>query len=350
MTRAWLAAAAAAALIATAPASSRAAPSAGSGRLAPSSSRVARGSFRARSLGVDKSYVVYLPASYGQTGRRYPTIYMLHGLGGSEGNWTELFELDRAADRLALEAIVVMPDGDDSFYSNAASSYSYADCLRGKGTFSSDDPTTRYCVRTPRYEDYITRDLVAHIDRRFRTVADRSFRAIGGLSMGGYGALYLAFRHPELFSIAISHSGVASLLYAGPYPYRPNKGRLADAPEQVLARLGRFRGLFEHVFGTTTGNWREHDPVVLSDSIRPGALDIYMDCGDADGFQLQHAAQFLSERLAARGIDHEWHLIAGGKHDADLWRVRIEHSLRFASQRFAGRQSKMPVTPAARSR
>jgi len=316
-----------------APAATHAAPTAG----ARASGEVLRRSFRSHSLGVSKDYVVYLPPGYRKSTRRYPTIYMLHGLGGSEGNWTELFELDRTADRLGLEAIVVMPDGDDSFYANAASSYSYAACLHGKGTFSTDTPTSHYCVKKPRYEDYVTNDLVHHIDRRFRTLADRRFRAIGGLSMGGYGALYLAFRHPERFSIAISHSGVASLLYGGPYPYQPKRGRLVDSPRAVLDKLGQFRELFEQVFGDDIDNWRRHDPVALSESLEPGALDLYMDCGDADGFQLQHAAQFLSERLRARGIAHEWHLISGGKHDADLWRARVEHSLRFAAEHFASR-------------
>ncbi len=293
----------------------------------PSASAISSKTFSSASLGVDKRYFIYLPAGYASSSRRYPVVYMLHGLGGSEDNWPSRMGLGVAADKLGLEAIVVMPDGDDSFYSNNIQSVPYDKCLAGTRFGKKDDMRT-YCVKTPRYEDYIARDLVAHIDGTYRTIARRSGRAIGGLSMGGFGALMLAMRHPDLYSAVASHSGVASLLYRGPYPYVTGKAQIADDPKPWIKSAGNFGVVFERAFGTDIANWRAHDPATLGAKLAPGQLAIYLDCGTEDEFRLDNGMQHLHDVLKQAGVAHTYHLVPG-RHNTAFWRDRIGHSLAF---------------------
>src|SRR5688572_32139949 len=161
--------------------------------------RVETQRFASKALGVDKDYLVYLPAGYdADATTRYPVLYYLHGLTGDETNWTDKGDLAGAADALGLRAIVVMPDGDDSFYTNAVADYDYDKCLAdGGGLFVPGQPKHRTCVRHRAYETYMVEDLIQEIDGRYRTIAARDGRAIAGLSMGGFGALKLALKHKD---------------------------------------------------------------------------------------------------------------------------------------------------------
>lgn len=257
------------------------------------------------SLGVRKHYKIWLPAGYDTlTSRRYPVIYMLHGLGGDEENWLGGGALDQAADQLKLQAIVVMPDGDDSFYANSAT-----------------NPAARY-------EDYMVQDLVGHVDATYRTIAAREARGIGGLSMGGFGALQLAMRHQDLYAAAASHSGVDALLYLGPHPYVAGKVQLLEDVRQWGLTIGPIGTLVRGIFGTDPANWRAHDPAHLARSLKDGDLALYLDCGTEDYFLLHDNAQYLHDILLERGVKHEWYL-GPGTHTFDFWRERIDDSLAF---------------------
>ena len=135
-----------------------------------------------------REVTVYLPPGYGRNHKkRYPVVYLLHGfaanhrafMAGVYSNMNTRLSMDsliRAG--LAKEMIVVTPNArnafDGSFYVNS--------------------------VTTGNWEDFIYRDLVSFIDRRYRTIRNRSARGIAGHSMGGYGALWVGMRHPETFS------------------------------------------------------------------------------------------------------------------------------------------------------
>ncbi|HUQ01235.1 MAG TPA: alpha/beta hydrolase family protein [Kofleriaceae bacterium] len=298
--------------------------------------KVLDASFESKALGVVKKYKVYLPAGYDAlTARRYPVVYMLHGLGGNETNWVGGGKLDAVADGLHLQAIVVMPDGDDAFYANAATSPDLKACLAaGTPPFSDDERPEDFCVAKRSYEDYIARDLVAHVDATYRTIALRRARGIGGLSMGGFGALQLAMRHKDLFAATASHSGVHSLFYEGPHPYEAGKVKL----HEDLATWGRGLGMIgEHirgVFGAELANWRAHDPTTLAQQLENGELAIYLDCGTEDIFQFHDSGQYLHDLLTARGITHEWYL-GPGKHDFSFWGERIDDSLAFFTRSLA---------------
>lgn len=139
----------------------------------------------------DRNVSVYLPPSYDGSGtRRYPVLYMLHGIGDTEKVWLRSWQPGNAGfdsipalmdsgikeDRFG-EFIVVMPDGRTnwfgSFYVNSAA--------------------------TGNWEDFFSRELVGFVDEKYRTIADAGHRAIAGHSMGGYGAITLGMKHPEVF-------------------------------------------------------------------------------------------------------------------------------------------------------
>lgn len=295
----------------------------------PSPSRVETETVASAALGVDKKVVVYLPRGYdSQPARRYPVFFYLHGLGGDETNWVESGELDEQADQLGLEAIVVMPDGDDGFYVDSKMPIDYDACLEaGAGLFlpGRQDPKTT-CVRARNYETYVAKDLVSWVDGKYRTIATREGRAIAGLSMGGFGAMELSLRHPDLFSAAASHSGAVALLYKGPHPFAPGKATLVDKVQ--TSGGGPIGAWLQGVFGKTLEDWRKYDVVTLATALPPGKVALYFDCGTEDSFQLHDNVQYVHEALDAKRIPHEFFLGPGG-HDFGFWRPRLPNSLTF---------------------
>jgi S-formylglutathione hydrolase len=131
---------------------------------------------------------VYLPPGYAASRRRYPVVYLLHGFFGRPDQWTERFDVAQAMDSLIAAGavrpmIVVMPDAYNgyggSFYANSAAG---------------------------RWADFTAGDLVRHVDRRYRTVAEARGRAVAGWSMGGWGALHLAAERSDVFGAAYALS------------------------------------------------------------------------------------------------------------------------------------------------
>jgi S-formylglutathione hydrolase FrmB len=307
----------------------------GSSAATSSTGHVITRRFHSDALGVDKDYVVYLPAGYeAQTTKHYPVFYYLHGLGGNERSWVKGGKLDAAADALALAAIIVMPDGDAGFYIDSSEPIDYDACLRdGSGLFPSDshqvDPAqlARDCVRHRAYETYIVGDLVHDVDASFRTIVRRDGRALAGLSMGGFGALELALRHRDEFAGAASHSGIDALMYNGPVPYVAGKVVAAD-PNTWGAAFEPIGGWVRGLFGSDLAVWRAHDPIALVESLKPGELALYLDCGTEDDFLLNNQAAFLHDVLVSKHIDHAFYL-GPGRHDFAFWGARENDSLAF---------------------
>jgi S-formylglutathione hydrolase FrmB len=287
--------------------------------------------FHSEALGVDKDYVLYLPASY-DSGKHFPVFYYLHGLTGKETDWLHGGKLDEAADQLGLDAIVVMPDGDDGWYTDAVTPVDYAQCMKdGTGLFIPGmQPKDKTCVHDRKYETYIIKDLVGEIDAKYHTIASRDGRAIAGLSMGGFGALELGMRHPDMFSAAASHSGVDALLYAGPHPYVAGKEEIGTDVSKwgASAQIAEIGTWVRGIFGPDLANWQAHDPAALAQKLEPGKLALYLDCGTEDDFALQDGAQYLHDVLKARKIDHAFFLGPGG-HNFGFWKPRLPESLKF---------------------
>lgn len=143
-------------------------------------------SFHSSAVERDMRFEIVLPKDYSSSGKRYPVIYMLHGLTSNYKAWSRMgvpLYLNQ------FDMIAVIPDAGNSWYVNWAQ--------------SSEGQKNNFA-------DYITRDLIGYIDSHYRTIARREGRAIIGLSMGGYGGIMLGLRHPDLFCSIGSHSGALS--------------------------------------------------------------------------------------------------------------------------------------------
>ena len=258
-------------------------------------------------LGYSVAYCVLLPPSYElEKARRYPTLYLLHGLGDNEqmllhSGGMSLVE-DLWQQHRAGEFLVVTPAGGATFYIN------------------SQDGGTRY-------EDFFLREFIPFIERRYRSQPGRAFRGIAGISMGGYGALHLAFRHPELFASVSAHSAA-----------------IIERPPTMEAGASRSLGrlqLFGDVFGSPIDRafWDRNSPLVLARTADLSGLKIYFDCGSEDGYGFNVGAQALHDALAARRIPHEFHLYPGG-HTWDYFAEHLPASLEFHSRVFAAARAR----------
>jgi len=283
--------------------------------------------FYSQALGVTKRLFVYLPPSYGrEPERRYPVAYYLHGLSGSEGDWLSKGNIDGAADSLFAhgvpEAILVLPDGDDGWYTTWIAPSGYRACA---DTLHNESPS-RYCVAQAHYDDYIAHDIVEYVDGNYRTRRSRESRGIGGLSMGGYGAISLALRHPDIFGLAASHSGVVSPLYVGPHPFA-EPVHYAQTADELKKAGGAFWDRYRAFWGTDLDRWHAADPAHIAEQARASGRALpmlFFDCGSEDGFVDQNRA--LHAELTRLGIVHqyaEW----PGAHTWRYWSTHVPESL-----------------------
>lgn len=257
--------------------------------------------FHSAILNSSVQYCVFLPASYSAPeakAQRYPVLYLLHGLGGNEqsaavsGEWTELRDLRR--DRKVGDFLVVAPDGWDTFYIN-----------------SRDGKTL--------YGDFFLREFMPYIERAYRVRAGRSARGISGFSMGGYGALHLAFAHPELFGSVSAHS--AALMRD------PPEGVNAGASGGNLAAR-----ILTNIFGNPIDLkfWDLNSPFLLAkkNSTLLAKTNIYFDCGTEDSYGFNRGASELDQALNSLKIPHEFHLYPGG-HSISYLLAHLEASYEF---------------------
>ncbi|MBI1809243.1 MAG: alpha/beta hydrolase fold domain-containing protein [Gemmatimonadetes bacterium] len=292
--------------------------------------RVVTDTLWSQALGARKELVVYLPPSYGRdAARRYPVAYYLHGAGGNETNWVRKAGLATVMDSLVAagmpEMIVAMPDGDDGWYTTYNVLVDLSTCRRNLP--EGADPA-KDCVPWPHYDDYIAYDVVAHVDGKYATRADRAHRAIAGLSMGGYGAMALALQYPRLFAAAASHSGVLWPMERAPAPFTHALERTAsDSAALAARRTGKPAEQFRVIFGADSAAWIARDPLHLLDRARARheALPaLFADCGTEDFLVVENRA--FRDALATRGVPLEYHEWPGA-HTWPYWRDHVAQSL-----------------------
>jgi S-formylglutathione hydrolase FrmB len=235
--------------------------------------------FYSAALRRDMQYRVVLPKAL-VSGEKLPVLYLLHGRGEGFRDWSNDSDVARFAER---RMILVMPEGRGSYYTNSAA-----------------HPQDRY-------EDYIVDDLVRDVESKFPAARDRAQRAIAGVSMGGFGAVKLALKHPRLFGFA------AGLSPALDVPSRPFSIQRALTWREHRA-----------IFGPWDSAWsRANDPYVLARSADPAETPfLYLSCGDQEG--LLPANRKFAALLAARGFQYEFHAAAGG-HNWNQWNRELPH-------------------------
>lgn len=287
-----------------------------------------------------RSVLVYLPPDYeSQKKIRYPVVYLLHGFNGNVGNkvWSDgkRFNVETInrliAEKKISPMIVVMPDGSNKF----------------GGSFYTNS------ITTGNWEDYIVRDLVAYIDKKYRTLPQAESRGIAGHSMGGYGAIKLAMKHPDVFgavygtspcclhvfpqmSKAIPDAAAiksfeeadkatfwvrvtfASAAAWSPNPLNPpffsdypmidNNGSSGAASENAQAR------------------WLANIPTYMFDQYRTNLLrlrGIAFDAGTQEEF-IQTPSRQFSEMLKRGKIEHTFEVFEGGHTDKVAERVETK--------------------------
>jgi enterochelin esterase-like enzyme len=255
-------------------------------------------------LGHDVEYAVYLPPDYSISSRRYPVVYLLHGYTDDESAWVQAGEVNIAADRAIATReippmIIVMPDAGVSFYIN-----DYQNKVR--------------------YEDMFIQEFIPHIDGAYRTRPERQFRGLSGLSMGGWGTLLLAMRHPDLFAACAAFS---SALWTDE-DFMAMDQKVYD---QIVSPI-----LGPNLTGKDrlTAHYRAYNPLDLAKSMSVEALKkvrYYIDCGDDDFLIKGNAA--LHVLLGERKIPHEFR-VRDGAHTWAYWRTGIVEGLKFIGQSF----------------
>lgn len=237
-----------------------------------------------------------LPENYRDTRKRYPVLYLLHGLFGSCDNWLELTDIYSYSS--ARDFIIVLPDGADLWYTDSAT------------------------VEKDRFESSFIEEFIPGIDRKLRTIDNRRSRAVAGLSMGGFGALKFAFKRPDLFVFAGSMSGA----FGAPRQSASNPGfdwenlgpSISKAFGDEFNPARTANDLFEII-----ENMSEREISSL-----PG---IYIDCGTDDGF-LQTNREF-AELLEKRSVAFEYRELPGG-HDWEYWNRQSRFLLEAAEKHF----------------
>lgn len=231
--------------------------------------------FRSASLEREVTYRIIFPTAMPNR-QKLPVVYLLHGGGGDYREWSNDSDVAFFAEK---GLILVMPEGESSYYTN-----------------SVDRPRDRF-------EDYIVKDLIADVEARFP--ADRSLRAITGISMGGFGAIKLALKHPALYDFFGAMSPAIDV------PSRPFS----------IKRISQYRhhaSIFG-VWGSKTR--RENDPFVLVQNADPDKVPfMYVTCGEQEG--LLPSNRRYAALLAQRKFHFEFHSGPGG-HDWNQWNGRL---------------------------
>lgn len=286
------------------------APAAAPAPAAKSASTMEYISVESKKLGRSVTVGVYTPPGYagaGQKDERYPLLVFLHGMFGDAHKWAERDTPMKLDDLITSGAvppmIVACPDGENSMYVN---------------WISGDAP----------WEDFIALELVAAIDAKYRTRTEAKFRGISGDSMGGFGALNLAFHHPDVFGSVSAHS-------AALFP--------AD-PAKLSGRAQSFAEQWKDVFGypVDVEHWKKNNPIYLAETAEVEQLRrlaIYFDCGEKDRFGFNVTNELLAKVLEDREVPHEWHL-RSGNHGAAYFSTYVKDSLEFHGKAFAAADGK----------
>ncbi|MDE7142220.1 MAG: esterase family protein [Muribaculaceae bacterium] len=276
-------------------------------------------SIDSKALGREVGYSVILPEG-ALSGHRYPVLYLFHGIGGDKSSWMEYGDMARVMQRMVdageIEPmIVVSPDGYLSYYSDAAD-----------GSMP--------------YERFLIEELVPAVDSIYPTIADRGHRAVGGFSMGGFGALSCGLRNRGRFS------AIAALSPS----IRTDSQYCAEGPQEGWDKQwGRtFGGAGLSGEARLTPYYKARSPYHIIDTIPVRELDgmtLILDIGDSEG-TLTASNEQLHRRLRERGIAHTYTVRDGG-HDFECWNAAMPDALRLISAGFASetRTARSPFSP-----
>ncbi len=249
-------------------------------------------------------YTIYLPADYEYSERTYPVVYLLHGFTDDNTGWLQFGEINRFADVAIADGtippmIIVMPNGDSSFYINS---------YDGK----------------EKYEDFFIKEFMPFIEKTYRIKAEKRYRGIAGLSMGGYGTLIYSLKYPELFAAAA-----------------PLSAAIFDDSSVVNMPGENWEFILGPLFGRGLKNKERLSKSFLDNSIfhiiqskstdELKKMRYWIDCGDDDF--LSKANCELHIALLDKHVPHEFRM-RDGAHNWTYWRTGIVDALKFIGDSF----------------
>ena len=252
----------------------------------------------------DKKFAIYLPEGYESSLRKYPVLYLLHGGQGNQTDWIQKGELRRIADREigegnAAQMIIVMPDAEMTYYMNSAN---------GKYQF----------------EDFFLKELIPYIERNYRCRTEKTYRAVAGLSMGGFGSLLYAIHQPGLFGACAAMSAAVR-----------TDEEINEMPlDEYLRRYKTAMGELKQGDTRITDFWNHNSILYLVKNMpeeQKKAVRFYLDIGDDDFLYRGNALLHITMRDL--NIPHEFR-IRNGEHNWNYWRSGLPGVLAFISESF----------------
>ena len=258
--------------------------------------------FQSKLVNTTLPYNVILPPGYRASATtRYPVLYLLHGW---DGHYTDWLTRTNVADYAAqYRMIIVMPEGNDSWYVDGAAGIN------------------------DKYESYILKELMPDVDTRYRTIQSRYGRAVAGLSMGGYGAIKLGLKYPATFAFAGSVSGAFGVTrYTEKEMGGANLKPFMKTFGPVGSETRKANDVFEIVRGLSTA--------------RVASLPyFYFDCGTEDAAQHFNPNRELSELFLEKKIPHEYRELPGN-HSWQYWDQQIPVVLKIAAEKLRAAPTK----------
>ena len=254
--------------------------------------------FRSEAIARDYRYTVYLPDSYKNGSMRYPILYLLHGAGGDENEWLQKGGLRETMDaliaqRLIKPMVVVMPGHTAAWWVDGA---------KEKG------------------ETALVKEVMPHAEGKYRIDAVRGNRLIAGLSAGGYGALNLVLKYPQMFAAA----AILSPAIYDPVPPSHSSG-VRQPPFQ---KDGKF----------DPDLWKSLNYVSHIEAYKKGGtiVPLYINSGDHDTFGIALQVAMLYERLRLHQPTAVELRVINGDHEWMVWRDTLGDALKFMNERIAG--------------
>lgn len=259
---------------------------------------------KSKILGKDVRYTMYLPPDYSTSQRSYPIVYLLHGFTDDNTGWLQFGEINHYADKAIHEGtippmIIAMPNGDSSFYINS---------FDGKEN----------------YEDFFIKEFMPAVEKAYRVKADKRYRGVAGLSMGGYGTLIYALKHSELFAACAPLSAAV---------WDDNAiTKMADNTWDDV--LGKLYGTGLKGKDRLTKTWYDNSPlkiVAVKSADELKKVRYWIDCGDDDF--LTNGNCLLHIALNDKKVPHEYR-VRDGAHNWTYWRTGITDALQFMGDSF----------------
>lgn len=248
----------------------------------------------------ERKFAIYLPADYETSGRSYPILYLLHGAGDDQTGWVQFGEVQNIADKairdgVATSMIIVMPDANTG-------RRGYFNDIKGDWN----------------YEDFFFTELVPFVEKKYRVKADKHYRAIAGLSMGGGGSFVYALHHPEMFSSACPLSAATGFL----------------SLEDAKAGIAKNNPGVTLADSTVSNFYNRYSVIPLINAIpddQKKAIRWFMDVGDDDF--LYEGNGLVHNLMRKKEIPHEYR-VRDGAHNWTYWRASLPVVLEFVTQAF----------------